>query len=492
MSNEKWRLYRVEGGASLASGPDGLYLESGPSRFIEHSLAGRPQLEAIYLTQQITADGGVAHALAAVKAWEDAGGLSVAENGRVLRELLHALSIIHAHLRQYYYQALPDYLPPGTLKEYSGFHPDLRRISQEISRKSTTHWTRFNFTHPFTEAEVNHLWEQSYRIEGALVVLQRMMAALGGKFPQIMSIVPGGVSVRLSEALLLRLRDGQNELRRFISRELIEDVNIVLKGYPHLGKMGKGLTNFMCVGEGESDAALESSLFPSGFYLEGKLERFTSAATESIEHSFYQLAQSPGHGRRGLQAAPGKENAYSWIKAPRHAGHAMESGPFSRLLIAYLSGSQISDPTLVESIQQKTAQALNEANTVGGRLLAAIGEVVGLLDHCEILLDQLDPAQPAILNESDPLASSGEGIGHAEGPAGTIRHVVTLDGGRIVNYDIIGPSTWNGSPRTPNGKTGGLETALNHTDLDPENAEDRLDISRIIHSFFFSMSDAIH
>ncbi|MDH4246490.1 MAG: nickel-dependent hydrogenase large subunit [Deltaproteobacteria bacterium] len=485
-------LNRVEGGCSLSATSDGIRLQGPPPRLFEHRLVGRTALEAVFLTQQISADMSISHALAAVNAWEMIARINVAENGRVLREFLHALSIIHAHLRNFYLVTLPDYLPPGTLADYTGGDSEVKRISAEVRQKPPQHWSRHMFPHPFSPSEVNRLWEQSLHAPRYLSLLQRMMALLGGKFPQVMCMVPGGVTLNLTEALLIKMRVWMVEMRHFIGKGLMEDGLLVVNRYPHIKTLGRGVRDFLSVGSGEDDAVFESSIFPSGIYTGGRLERFTPVGTESIVTAFYRLAQPPPSKGPVLLPDPEKRGAYSWIKAPRHQGQPMECGPFARMIIAYLSGARIADPTLVETLQRETGLPLNEGNTTGGRLLARLAETTELFARCGVLLDQLDPAQPTILHELNPHKATGEALGHVEGPAGSVRHHVTLEKGQVLYYDIYSASTWNGSSRDENGRMGSLESALNAKPLDPAKPEDLRDLARIARSFAFSMSDATH
>ena len=485
-------LTRIEGGCVISSTEDGVRLQGPPPRLFEQRLVGRTALESVFLTQQISADMGISHALAAVKAWEAIAGINLAENGRVLREFLHALSIIHSHLRHFYLVSLPDYLPLGTLAEYSGGDPEVKHISGEVKQKNPQLWLRHGFPHPFAPSEVNRLWEQTVRVQHFLALLQRMMASLGGKFPQVMSFAPGGMTVPLTEALLLKMRVWMEELRHFIGKGLIEDGMLIVNRYPHIKTMGLGVRDFISVGSGEDDAAFESSIFPSGIYMGGHLERFTPVSTESISQAFYRLAKPAPATGPVLSPDPGKKGAYSWIKAPRHMGQPMECGPFARMVIAYLSGSRIADSALVDTIQRETGQPLHEGNTTGGRLLARLAETGELLVRCGVLLDQLDPAHPAILHEENPHLATGEGMGHVEGAVGSVRHHVTLEKGQVLHYDISGASTWNGSSRDENGRMGSVETALNAKPLDPAKPDDLRDLARILRSFAFSMSDATH
>ncbi|EHK54679.1 nickel-dependent hydrogenase large subunit [Mesorhizobium alhagi CCNWXJ12-2] len=59
-------------------------------------------------------------------------------------------------------------------------------------------------------------------------------------------------------------------------------------------------------------------------------------------------------------------------------------------------------------------------------------------------------------------AMSGEGAGGGltEAARGSLGHWLSVKGGRIANYQIIAPTTWNFSPRDGAGNPGPLELAL--------------------------------
>ena len=79
-----------------------------------------------------------------------------------------------------------------------------------------------------------------------------------------------------------------------------------------------------------------------------------------------------------------------------------------------------------------------------------------------------------------------------ESPSGSVRHRVVLEDGRIRHYDIIAASTWNGSSRDKESSGGALEMALADRGEANDEAADRLAASRVVQSFAFSTSDAVH
>ena len=153
-------LSRVEGGLTLEQQDSGaIRLVTGPLRGLEARLTGRASAEAIYLSQQAGADAAVGQALAAAMAWEDAAGVTPPRDGALLRDLLLALSIVHAHLRQFYLQALPDYLPWADLASYHGSRPELARIARTLRGRPAGYWARLSLPHPFSASQVERLHE---------------------------------------------------------------------------------------------------------------------------------------------------------------------------------------------------------------------------------------------------------------------------------------------------------------------------------------------
>jgi hydrogenase large subunit len=485
-------LTRVEGGMALEQGADGhIRPRTQPPREFERRLIGRGPLEAVFLSQQIGADTGIGHALAALTAWEHAGAVPVAENGRQLRELLHTFAFAHAHVRHFYLTELPDYLPWSTLADYEGPTELLQELRAGLAEKPRQDWSRLGFEHPFTPAERDRLWEHRSEALRQLAILQRMLAMLGGKYPVAMSLVPGGVNVALSENTLLRLRGYLAELRRFQEERALEDSLLVLRRYPNLKTLGRGVPDLLCTGSGEDEAALEAALFPSGVLLADRLEPFAVVATESIAKAYYRIPLQGDTSGMATLPQPGKEGAYSWIKAPRYQGKPMETGPYARLVVTYLSGARMSRPELVDELERQLGGSIRRSNAVGGRMVARMGELGALLDRAETLLDQIDPAQPTVSADIDPFAVSGEGLALLESPAGALQHRVILERGRIAHYDIVSPSTWNGAPQDEQNQPGALEAALNRDGLNLAEGSGQRNAARIVHSFAFSASDAV-
>ncbi|NIR99213.1 MAG: nickel-dependent hydrogenase large subunit, partial [Gammaproteobacteria bacterium] len=404
---------------------------------------------------------------------------------------LLALSLVHAHLRQFYVHMLGDYLPIATLRGYDGTHPGLQRMRAATAKSPKRHWSREDFEHPFSEGEQRRLWENRVEAERICGLLQRMLGLVGGKFPMVMSLVPGGVTLPLTADTLLSLRRHISAVQAFVREVTLADGALLVKRYPSLKKLGLGTPDFLSVGTGE-EAAVEGAPLPSGVLLEERLEPYAAVETESIADAFYDIP-SAGTGRnRPAVPAPDKPDVASWVKAPRYQGRPMEVGPYARLVIAYLSGVRMWRADFVDELEQQLGSPLRQGNTVAGRLLATLNEAGGQLEYAERLLDQIDPSQPTVSTEGNPFAVSGEGLGLVEAPAGAVRQQLVLERGRVVYSDLVAASTWNGSSRDGEGNPGPLETALNRLPTDLRQEAQRRIVARIVHSYQFSATDAVH
>ena len=82
------------------------------------------------------------------------------------------------------------------------------------------------------------------------------------------------------------------------------------------------------------------------------------------------------------------------------------------------------------------------------------------------------------------------GWGMEEAPRGALGHWIVIKDRKIENYQLVVPSTWNGSPRDEQGRRGAWEEALIGTPVaDPTKP---VEILRTVHSFDPCMACAVH
>ena len=82
------------------------------------------------------------------------------------------------------------------------------------------------------------------------------------------------------------------------------------------------------------------------------------------------------------------------------------------------------------------------------------------------------------------------GVGHAEAPRGALAHWINIEDGKIANYQLVVPTTWNASPRDGKGGLSAYESALVGTPV--ANEQQPLEILRTIHSFDPCMACSVH
>jgi uptake hydrogenase large subunit len=101
---------------------------------------------------------------------------------------------------------------------------------------------------------------------------------------------------------------------------------------------------------------------------------------------------------------------------------------------------------------------LSAMGSVEARVVARLLEVARLLPAMERWAEALKPGEPFSLEGELPAEADSAGL--VEAARGSLGHWLTIRRGRIHNYQIIAPTTWNFSPRDSAGRPGALERAL--------------------------------
>jgi hydrogenase large subunit len=189
---------------------------------------------------------------------------------------------------------------------------------------------------------------------------------------------------------------------------------------------------------------------------------------------------------------------YSWVKAPRWKGHAMEVGPLARFVIGYVKGiPEFKEPTdmvlqklgglpvtaLFSTLGRTAARGL-ECSWAAHALKAEFQKLIASIKAGDTNTANMDNFEPSTWKKS------AQGVGFVEAPRGALAHWIDIEDKKIKNYQCIVPTTWNASPRDPAGKIGAYEAALLDTPMhDPELP---LEILRTIHSFDPCLACATH
>jgi hydrogenase large subunit len=86
--------------------------------------------------------------------------------------------------------------------------------------------------------------------------------------------------------------------------------------------------------------------------------------------------------------------------------------------------------------------------------------------------------------------AEARGVGLTEAPRGALAHWIVIKNGKIDNYQLVVPSTWNASPRDPQGQRSAYESSL--VDTPVANVDQPLEILRTVHSFDPCIACAVH
>jgi hydrogenase large subunit len=309
-----------------------------------------------------------------------------------------------------------------------------------------------------------------------------MLVIFGGRAPGLCGTIPGGatetVTVDKITDFLWRLK----EIKLFIENNYIPTVVAVAKVYSDYWDIGVGCKNLLSYGVyPEADG---SKLIKAGAFTDGKDEEFAQAKiTEQVKYAWYNDDNGGLHPSKG-KTTPSldKAGAYSWLKAPRYDNKVHEVGPLARMFI-----NRTQDPILV-----KTAESLGipatKAFSVLGRHAARALEAKMCADAMEKWIMQLKPGQPTHTPYTIP--KEGEGMGLTEASRGALGHWMKIENGKIALYQMVVPTTWNGSPRDDSGQPGAIEQALIGTPVKDDN--NPIELVRVVRSFDPCIACAVH
>jgi hydrogenase large subunit len=290
--------------------------------------------------------------------------------------------------------------------------------------------------------------------------------------------------------------------------------------YKDWAGIGGGLKNYLAYGDLPTRGYNQPDYFkfPRGAVLDRNLEevhevngRDADEIREYIAHSWYSYAGGddvglhPWDGETELNYTGPQppyehlnvDGKYSWLKTPRWKDHPMEVGPLARLLVAYAKGNTEVKEVVGEALQRLKAPAAALFSTLGRT--AARGLETRLVVHWmkefyDDLITNVKGHETTTFNRErwDPSTwpDAAEGVGLSEAPRGALAHWIRIKNKEIDNYQLVVPSTWNGSPRDPNGQRSAYEESLIGTPV--ANADQPVEILRTIHSFDPCIACAVH
>ena len=370
-------------------------------RGIELILRDRDPRDAWVFAQRICGVCTTVHALASVRAVENALGITIPDNARIIRDLIAGAQLVQDHVVHFYHLHALDWVdvtlalkadpsktstlaqsispwPNSSTSYFRGVQSKLQAFINSPDNWASLPTATGGIRPMCLPPEVNLLavahylealdWQRNFI---------RIHAVLGGKNPHPQSYLVGGMATALNPnnestlnadrlgLLTQLLQSGQD----FVSQVYLPDVLAIAGFYKDWAGIGSGLGNYMAYGDYASDAQdLPSTyFFPDGLIQQQNLSIINpvdqTQVAEYIAHSWYSYAEGNAAGLHPWKGETEPQytgptppfeyvttDKYSWLKAPRYNGTAVEVGPLARTLLAYASGTS--------SVQQIVNSAL--------------------------------------------------------------------------------------------------------------------------------------
>ncbi len=435
-------------------------------RGFEQMLVGRPASDSLVIAPRICGICSVSQSFAAVAALRQLAGVEPPPNGVLAGNLAHAAENIADHLTHFAVFFMPDFTrPPYAARPW--YEAVVRR-----------------FTAVSGEAAEDYL--------PARAQLLHIMGLVAGKWPHSLAFQPGGTTRALDLGGRMRLRSIVRGFRQFFERVVVgTDIEAflsietpeVLATYAEgsrgdlaaflriaadigLDRLGPGPGPLMSFG---AYHAAEGPLFAGGLYevATGWRPLDPDAITEDLSHAF--MRGGIMHPATGLTVPDAdKPEAYSFAKAPRLNGRPVEVGALAR--------QAVDGQPLIRAML-----AHDGGSRVTTRILARMTETARLIRAMEGWVATLDANGPYHI-AGDIHFADGRAEGLVEAARGALGHWIGVRGGKITEYQIVAPTTWNFSPRDEAGVPGPLEQALVGLDVGAEGAKS-VAVQHVVRSF---------
>ncbi len=545
-------ITRIEGHLRIEAEVDGgkvsdAWSSSTMFRGIEIILKGRDPRDAWVFTQRLCGVCTTVHAIASIRAVEDAVGANPPPNARLLRNLIMSAQAVQDHVIHFYHLHALDWV--DVVSALSADPTKTASLAQSISDwplSSATYFTGVRerlktFVNrgqlgPFANAYWGH---PAYKLppEANLMAVAhylealdwqrqfiRIHAILGGKNPHLQSFLVGGMATpvdpdaqaSLNMGTIAALRELVAKGHDFVTRVYIPDVLAVGGFYKDWTHYGAGVGNFLAYGEyPEGDDSAPRLFLPRGVIHARNFMQIEPMSpekiTEQVKHSWYNYE---GGDDKGLHPFKGETNPaytgptppydrlnldekYSWLKSPRYDGQPMEVGPLARMLVAYGSGQQ--------RVKELVGKVLSAVGVGPEALFSTLGRLAARAIETQVLIEKMDDWVSELAESMarrdyriqdnskwDPASWPKDcfGAGFHEAPRGALGHWVHIQDGAIANYQCVVPSTWNAGPRDTAGQRGPYESALVGTPI--AKPDQPLEILRTVHSFDPCMACGVH
>uniref|UniRef100_B8DM34 Periplasmic [NiFe] hydrogenase large subunit n=1 Tax=Nitratidesulfovibrio vulgaris (strain DSM 19637 / Miyazaki F) TaxID=883 RepID=B8DM34_NITV9 len=493
-------------------------------RGLEIIVKGRPPEDVHNYVQRACGVCTTTHSLTSIRAVENAMGFKAPPAAELVRHLILATLIVHDHLVHFYHLHSLDFcdvanalkadpvaaaklasevsgrdVPPGDLFVVHG------RLKKFVDAGQLGWLDNAYFLggHPAyrLSPEENLVVAANY-IEALRVQMKiaKAMAIFAGKNPHSQTMRVGGVTCyeALRPERLAEFRALYEECRTFINHNYLGDLTILGRRYPEVAAYGR-TTNYMDFSDFHDPETGKDPFFRGGVlwgHAIGKTEELDPAQIqEHLSRGWYKPGP-PAHPYDGVTdpdyTGYDPNGHYSWSKAPRYKGEAVETGALARRLIAYSRGEQ---ETVTRMDAWLAACKLKQENLFStmGRTAARMVESVILMNRVQGWLNDLEDrakAGPVEIYREWTMPDEAKGVGFCAVTRGGLSHWIRIEKGKTANYQMVVPSTWNLGPRCDKGKPSAVEQSLmGNPVLDPDRP---VELLRTVHSFDPCIACSVH
>jgi len=516
-------------------------------RGIELILKDRDPRDAWIFAQRICGVCTTVHAIASVRAVENALSLPVPKNAQYIRNLIVAAHGIHDHIVHFYHLAALDWV--DIVSGLSGTSEGAAKLAQSLSdykgnsrqamQAAKDRLTAFvesgqlgvyasgYWGHPAMKLPPDaNLMASAHYLQALEVqrTANKIVTILGSKTPHIQNLAVGGVAnpinpdsqSTLTLERLYAIKALIDDLGDFVHNAMMADVAAVGALYADWTGYGAGVKNYLSVPDLPLDETGSQFELPGGYVPDGDLaaykpvnsytdDYFRDGVKEAVNHSWYdysngQGALHPFDGETTPNYTDFQDNGkYSWIKAPTFYEKRAQVGPLANVLAMAAAGHESTKRHLDKLIKQASAVAGTEIPL--SALHSTIGRIAARAVRCAVLHDSLVNQWNLLMENiasrdfetyNRPTFPKGEqrGLGFHEAPRGVLSHWAVIEDGKIKNYQAVVPSTWNAGPRDDKDQLGPYEASLlDNPVADPELP---LEVLRTVHSFDPCIACAIH
>ena len=330
-------------------------------RGIELTLRGRDPRDAWMLAERICGTCTGVHALASVRAVENALGLTIPVNARIVRNLLAGTQLVRDHVVGFYQAQLPYWVDAKSA--LTADPATTARLAASQAQRGSATAAAFAATRDRLAAVIDSRragvlgtgwWgHPAYRLspEQNLLLLahflealdwqrsfMRIHALLGGKDPHPQTFLVGGMAVAppwggptgavgrdhpsvpdrnapdpLSSDGLTLIDSLLTGAREFVEQVFVPDVRLLLAAYPEWARVGAGPGSYLSAGDlPDSSAKDPQFLFPTGRLASGNLAASLPVEQDTIAESVAAAWYSYAGSGAGLLAAVRGETTPAW------------------------------------------------------------------------------------------------------------------------------------------------------------------------------------